>query len=73
MSSGAAMTPSLPSRSYIDPSQFSEEKTRIFAREWMAACRSEEVPGPGDFHVVDLLGESVLIRRGADGVSTHNV
>ena len=75
MSSGAAMTPSLPSRSYIDPSQFSEEKTRIFAREWMAACRSEEVPGPGDFHVVDLLGESVLIRRGADGGlrAHHNV
>jgi len=69
------MTPSLPSLAYTDPAQFSLEKTRLFAREWVAACRSEEIPAPGDFRVIDLVGESVLVRRGGDGAlhAHHNV
>jgi len=69
------MTPSLPSRAYIDPAQFTLEKTRLFAREWTAVCRSEEILSPGDFRVIDLIGESILVRRGADGAlhAHHNV
>lgn len=71
----SAMAPSLPSAAYLDPAQFAAETARIFAREWMVACRSEEIAGPGAYKVVDLVGESVLVRRGADGRlhAHHNV
>ncbi len=70
-----AMAPSLPSTAYLDPAQFAVEKARIFAREWMAACRSEEIAETGAYKVFDLLGESVLIVRGAGGRlhAHHNV
>ncbi len=63
-----ALEPSLPSASYTDPGQFAAEKAAIFTREWMVGCRTEEVAGPGAWRVIDLVGESVLLVRGKDGV-----
>ncbi|HEY2659873.1 MAG TPA: aromatic ring-hydroxylating dioxygenase subunit alpha [Caulobacteraceae bacterium] len=63
-----ALEPSLPSSAYTDPAQFAAEKDKIFTREWMVACRAEEVAGVGAWKVVDLVGESILLVRGKDGV-----
>ena len=62
-----ALEPSLPSSAYTDPAQFAAEKDKIFTREWMVACRAEEVAGAGAWKVVDLVGESILLVRGKDG------
>jgi Rieske 2Fe-2S family protein len=52
---------------YLTPERFAQEKEGIFAREWMCVGREEEVPSPGDYLVLDLLGESLLLVRTRDG------
>jgi Rieske 2Fe-2S family protein len=68
------LAPSLPSSAYVEPSQFAAEKSRIFAREWMVAARSEEIAAGGR-RVVDVAGESILLLRAPDGQlhAHHNV
>jgi len=55
---------SLPSRDYLDTDVFKREIACIFSREWVAVCRAEEIPAAGDFQVVNLGADSVLIVRG---------
>jgi glycine betaine catabolism A len=58
---------SLPSSYYLSERTFAEEKEKIFCREWFCAGRAEQIAKPGDYLVVDILGESVLIVRTKDG------
>ncbi|MGH7701778.1 MAG: aromatic ring-hydroxylating oxygenase subunit alpha [Gemmatimonadales bacterium] len=48
---------------YLGEENFAREKERIFCREWFCAGREEEVPDPGDYLLVDVAGESVLVVR----------
>jgi Rieske 2Fe-2S family protein len=48
---------------YFSGDIFQREKERIFFREWFCAGREEEVPNPGDYLVLDVAGESVLVVR----------
>jgi Rieske 2Fe-2S family protein len=64
--SGVGLEAALPSHWYRDEAVFGVEKTRLFGREWLAVCREQEVPGPGDHLVLDVLGESVLLLRNRD-------
>jgi Rieske 2Fe-2S family protein len=57
----------LPSSWYCDAAIFRRERERIFFREWFCAGREEELPGPGDFLVLDIVGESILLVRNRDG------
>jgi Rieske 2Fe-2S family protein len=61
--SAGQLAETLPSSWYRSPEVFRTEKERIFCREWVAACREEELPAPGDHLVLDVLGESVLLVR----------
>jgi Rieske 2Fe-2S family protein len=54
---------SLPSCYYTAPAIFRLEQERIFAREWFCAGREEDIPSTGDYHVLELAGESVLVVR----------
>ncbi len=65
--SAAQLEATLPSSWYRSPDVFRVEKERIFCREWITACREEELPNPGDHRVVDVLGESVLLVRNREG------
>jgi len=58
---------SLPGYYYLSPEMFEREKQRIFFREWYCVGREEQVPNTGDYLVVDVLGESVLIVRAKTG------
>jgi Rieske 2Fe-2S family protein len=58
---------SLPTPWYRDPAIFQIEKERIFCREWLAVCREDEIPAPGDHKVFDVLGESILVVRNREG------
>lgn len=63
----AGMEPTLPSSWYRSESVFALEKERIFYREWLCACRSEELPEPGAHRLLDILGESILLLRNREG------
>jgi Rieske 2Fe-2S family protein len=64
----AGLEQTLPSSWYYSEATFALEKERIFCREWLCAGREEELPKPGDFRVVDVVGESILIVRNRQGV-----
>ena len=59
----------LPRALYVDPAAWATERERVLVREWTAVGRIEDL----GLHerervaVVDVLGESVLLTRAADG------
>jgi Rieske 2Fe-2S family protein len=57
----------LPSSWYYSNDIHALEKERIFCREWLCVAREEELPGPGDFRVLDVVGESILLLRNRQG------
>jgi len=57
----------LPVRAYTDPAIFAREQERVFAREWIALARQEQLAAPGDYVARTLAGEPILIVRGRDG------
>lgn len=64
---GAALQRSLPSSYYHLEEIFAQEKEKIFCRDWFCAARTEQLPAPGDFLVLNILGESVLVTRTKEG------
>ena len=62
-----ALDVTLPRAAYVDPAVFAEERERIFVREWFCIGREEELPNPGEYLLVEVAGESVVVVRGADG------
>jgi glycine betaine catabolism A len=58
----------LPGRAYHDGAIHEWELEEIFRRDWIAVGRAEETPEPGSFLLRDVLGESVIVVRGRDGV-----
>jgi Rieske 2Fe-2S family protein len=65
--SSAQLQCTLPSSWYRSTEVFKTEKERIFCREWIGVCREEELRRPGDYLVLDVLGESVLLVRNRAG------
>ncbi len=61
------LEPTLSREYYLSPGLFEREKERIFAREWFCVGREEEVPGAGDYLLLDVAGESVLLVRSKEG------
>ena len=57
----------LPAPFYVDAARFRREMDQLFAREWICAGRVEQVEGPGQFFVREVLGESIIITRSAAG------
>ncbi len=62
----------LPSSFYLSRRIFRREKERIFFREWLCAGREEEIPSPGDYLVLDVAGESILVVRTRAGARERN-
>lgn len=52
---------------YFSEAIFLREKDRIFCREWFCAGREDDVREPGDYLVLDIAGESVLVVRTHEG------
>lgn len=57
----------LPSYLYTDPATFAAEKEKIFARSWQVVGHRDLVTNAGDYFTTELVGEPLLIVRGADG------
>jgi phenylpropionate dioxygenase-like ring-hydroxylating dioxygenase large terminal subunit len=65
----------LPREAYFADAIWRREKERIFGREWVCAGRLEALRSPGDYTVVELAGESILIvlARAGDARAFYNV
>ena len=50
------------------PSAFyAAEEKYVLRREWLSVGRIDDVPEPGDFFTITLLGEPLIIVRADDG------
>ena len=58
---------SLPGWLYHDPEYFAVEMERVVRPSWQIVCHTNEIPDPGDWRTLELLGESVIAVRGQDG------
>ena len=57
----------LPADAYTSPDLHRLELERIFRKEWLCVGREEEVQSPGEYFTTEILGEPMVIVRGADG------
>ena len=65
----------LPPRVFHDPEVFDFEQEHWFGRTWVCVGRESDIPSGGNYIVVDVAGESVIvIRDRADALHAfHNV
>jgi phenylpropionate dioxygenase-like ring-hydroxylating dioxygenase large terminal subunit len=60
--------PTLSGADYTSDAVYADEREHVWWGHWVCIGRAEEVPGPGDFLVRDLAGESIIVTRNRDGV-----
>ena len=58
---------SLPSEWYFDAAHYARELDAIWYREWVCVGRLEQIPEPGDFFVVKLGTQQLIITRDGEG------
>ena len=63
----------LPDTAYLDEDNFAVECKRIFHSEWFCAGRVEGLEEKGDYRLVNIGGESILIVRDENLHAFHNV
>jgi Rieske 2Fe-2S family protein len=52
---------------YFSDEIWVRERERIFGVEWVCVGRAEEVPEPGDYLLLDVVGESLVVLRTRTG------
>jgi glycine betaine catabolism A len=57
----------LPQRYYTDLDVFRAEMDRFFFSRWVCVGRAEQAAKPGDFFLVEVAGESVIVTRDDTG------
>ena len=57
----------LPRRYFTSPELLQEEMERLFTRQWLCVEREERIANRGDFFVIDVAGESIIILRDQQG------
>lgn len=57
----------LPRGHYLDPDHFALERDAIFHREWFCAGRIDGLENKGDYRLVNIVDESILLVCDADG------
>jgi len=67
LAGGGSLVATLPGRSYTDPDVFAREREAIFEGHWFCPARGADLADPGQFQVVQVGRESVLIVRHHDG------
>lgn len=57
----------LEQRYFISPEVFAEEEGKIFSRQWALAAHQSQIERAGDFFVVEVAGESLIVVRDPRG------
>lgn len=60
-------TMAVPATAYTDAGRFDQEMSKIFLKLPLLAALTAEMPNPGDFKAMDLMGKPILITRRNDG------
>lgn len=63
----SAVERSLPRDAYLSEEFFEREREHIFHSEWFYVGREEALIEPGDYLLVDVAGESIIVVRTKDG------
>ncbi|UVC07897.1 aromatic ring-hydroxylating dioxygenase subunit alpha [Rhizobium sp. TH2] len=65
----------LPGWTYHSDALLELEKQHVFREHWQIACHISDLPEPGSYLTMDIVGERALILRGQDGVirGFHNI
>jgi carnitine monooxygenase subunit len=58
----------LPGWTYHDPDYFAVEMDRVIRPAWQIVCHESDIAAAGDWRTIDLLGESIVVVRGDNGV-----
>ena len=58
---------SLPGALYQSPEFHQWERQHVFAADWLPVAHVSQIPEPGDFITIDLLGEPLVAIRDTDG------
>jgi Rieske 2Fe-2S family protein len=53
----------LPQEFYVSDEMFAREKERIFKKYWICAGHQNRIPNAGDYFLLNLFGESLVILR----------
>lgn len=66
---------SLPAWIYRDAEFLDAERDAVFAPSWQIVCHVNDIPAPGDYHTLDIMGERLVVLRDRDGTlrGFHNV
>ncbi len=66
---------SLAQAFYLDPRIFEFELERFLGAHWILAGHVSQIPAQGDYFIVEALGSSIIVARGANGEvhALHNV
>jgi phenylpropionate dioxygenase-like ring-hydroxylating dioxygenase large terminal subunit len=59
---------SLPGWVYHDPDYFRIEMGRLIRPSWQIVCHANDIIDAGDWRTLEILGESVIVIRGGDGL-----
>ena len=62
----------VPVARYIDRAYHDLEMTHLWPRVWQMACREEQIPEVGDFHVYEIGRFSIIVVRTAEGLRAHH-
>jgi Rieske 2Fe-2S family protein len=70
----AAVQPGLPASWYRDPAHYERELEAFWYRNWIAVGREEEWPAPGDWQVVRVGTQSLIVLKDEAGAirAFHN-
>ena len=55
-------------RTYSDSEVFDLEMDRVFRRDWIGVCGTDELPDSGNYYAFAVAGEPIVVIRGADGM-----
>src|SRR4051812_10470074 len=61
------LEPGLPAGWYHDPAHYQRELEAVWYRRWVAVAREEEVPAIGDWRLVCIGTQKIVVLRDEDG------
>ncbi len=67
-SENSALEPSLSREAYWDASFYAREQKAIFWDQWFYVGRAEVMADVGEYRVLDIADESVILIRAEDGL-----
>jgi nitrite reductase/ring-hydroxylating ferredoxin subunit len=56
----------IPVERYFSREHFEKEVKHVWMKVWQWACREEDIPNVGDYHIYEVVGKSLIVVRTPD-------